>query len=322
MPDVHECDRLADMEIRQARLDELEEFVGVFDKLWPNHLGLGELRRDLELMPEKQRMTLWFAIEGEEKIGVARLYRTIGSYDPKKWFTEFGILPEYRGSGRGRQLYNHLSALLTAEDAIEVRGRVRDDDAHSIGFLERRGFIETKRDFESVLNIATLDESVLSQMDNSAFDIKTAQEANCEDVHHQWHHLFETARRDIPRDDVPTSFTFEEFGEIFLKDEEFVWDVSMFAFDGDKLIGFTLLYKFDDRGVLFQALTAVDKDYRGRGLAKAMKARAMRAAKAKGVTEVHCDNDTRNAPMLSINDRLGYQRKPGMIWMKKVFQEV
>ena len=302
-------------------MDELEEFVDVFDKLWPNYLGLGELRRDLELLPEKQRMTLWFAIEGKEKIGVARLYRTLGSYDPQKWFTEFGILPEYRGASRGKQLYDHLATQLAAEDAIELRGRVRDDDPHSIGFLERREFYETKRDFESVLDLSTLDESVLSEMDNPAFDIKTAQEANCEETHHQWHRLFESARNDIPRDDTPTGFTFEEFGEIFLKDEEFMWDVSMFAFEGDKMIGFTLLYKFDDRGVLFQALTAVDREYRGRGLAKAMKARAMRAGKAKGITEVHCDNDTRNTPMLAINDRLGYQRKPGMIWMKKVFQE-
>ena len=101
-----------------------------------------------------------------------------------------------------------------------------------------------------------------------------------------------------------------------------MWDVSMFAFDGDKLIGFTLLYGMDNRGVLFQALTAVDKNYRKKGLAKAMKSRAMRRAKEKGFSEVHCDNDTRNSPMIAINDKLGYKRKPGMVAMRKDFQEV
>jgi GNAT superfamily N-acetyltransferase len=358
------------MEIRLARIDELEEFVGVFDQLWPNHLGLSELRRDLELMPEKQRMSLWFAVlngenrrdgdstlnsdrnrrdgedtlgsdrnrrDGEDTlgdstlgsdrnrrdgdstltIGIARLYRLIGEFHPEKWFTEFGILPEHRGKGYGRQLYDHLIYHLSDEKAIEVKGRVRDDDPYSIGFLERRGFYETKRDFESVLNLSELSGDLLDELDNGTFDIRTAKEADCERFRHQWHELFEEARKDIPRDDSPTSFTFDEFAEIFFVDEEFMWDVSMFAFDGDRMTGFTLLYGMDDRGVLFQALTGVDKEYRGRGIAKAIKARAMRRAKEKGVTEVHCDNDTRTAPMIHINELLGYKSKPGMIAMRK-----
>lgn len=300
--------------------EELAEFVGIFDKLWPNHLGLAELRRGLELMPEKQRMSLWFAIEGGEMVGVARLYRLIGAFHPQKWFGELGILPEYRGKGIGTRFYAHLIAYLATEDAIEVRCRARDDDTYSIGFLERRGFYETKRDFESVLDLSLLSDEVLDAFDNSSFDIRTAKEADCERFRHQWHELFGEARKDIPRDDVPTPLTFDEFAEIFFADEEFLWDVSMFAFDCDKMIGFTLIYELDNRGVLSQAVTAVDRDYRGRGLAKALKSRAMRRAKAKGVKEVHCDNDTRNTPMIAINERLGYKSKPGMIAMRKSLQ--
>lgn len=310
------------MEIRRARGDELEEFVRVFDLLWPNHLGLAELRRDLELMPEKQRMSLWFATEGGEKVGVARLYRLLGAFHPQKWFGEFGVLPEYRGKGIGTRFYENLMACLAAEDALQITGRVRDDDPYSIVFLERRGFYETKRDFESVLDLTLLSDEVLDTLDNRSFDIRTAKGADCERFRHQWHELFEEVRKDIPRDEPPTAFTFDEFAEIFLVDEEFLWDVSMFAFDADKLIGYTLIYEMDNRGVLFQALTAVDKDYRGRGLAKALKSRAMRRAKEKGITEVHCDNDTRNAPMIAINERLGYKSKPGMIAMRKDLREV
>jgi hypothetical protein len=32
---------------------------------------------------------------------------------------------------------------------------------------------------------------------------------------------------------------------------------------------------------------------------------------------VHCDNDTRNTPMIHINELLGYKSKPGMIAMRK-----
>ena len=173
------------MEIRQAGKDELEEFVSVFDSLWPNHLGLAELRRDLELMPKKQRMTLWFAIENGEKIGVARLYRLIGAFHPQKWFGEFGILPQHRGKGFGAQFYNHLISQLTEQDAIQVTGRTHDNDPYSIGFLQRRGFYESKRDFESVLDLPSLSNAILDALDNPSFEIKTAKEADCEKFHHQ-----------------------------------------------------------------------------------------------------------------------------------------
>src|SRR5688572_13650763 len=224
------------MEIRRVETEELAEFVGVVDKLWPNHLGLAELRRDLELMPEKQRMSLWFAIEGGEKVGVARLYRLIGAFHPQKWFGELGILSEFRGRGFGKQFYDFAISQLEAEDAIQITGRVRDDDDYSLQFFQRRGFKETKRDFESVLDLASLSDEVLAALDDPSLDIKTAKEADCERFRYQWHGLFEEVRKDIPREDVPTAFTFNEFAEIFLVDEEFMWDASMFAFDGDRMI--------------------------------------------------------------------------------------
>ena len=310
------------MKIRLAEESDLETFVRVFDKIWPNHLGLAELRRDLQLMPEVQRMTVWLAELGGEPIGVARLYRLIGAFHPQKWFGEMGLLEAHRKCGYGSQLYNHLIHLLRREGAIQVTGRTRDDDNHSIQFLTRRGFKETKRDFESTLELGKLDDTVLDAMDDRSFDIRTAKEADSDRFRHQWHELFEMVRRDIPRDEPPTPLAFEEFAEIFLEDKEFLWDVSMFAFDGDSLIGFTLLYEMDGRGVLFQALTAVHRGHRGRGLAKSLKARAMRRAKQNGFAEAHCDNDTRNTPIIMINERLGYRRKPGMIAMRKSLVEI
>lgn len=307
------------MEIRQASEQEVETFVDVYDRLWPNHLGLAELRRDLLLMPEKQKMQLWIAWEGEAAIGVARVFRLIGAFHPLKWFGEIGILEQHRGLGHGRQLYDHVLAFLRGEDAIQVTGRTRDDDERTIEFLRRRGFAETKRDFESVLDLKTLDTSRLDALDSAAFDIRTAKDADSESFRRQWHLLFEEVRKDIPRDDPPTPFSFEEFSEIFFEDEELLWDVSMFAFEGDELIGMSLVYEMDRRGVLFQALTAVRRDRRGMGLAKALKARAMRRAMECGFHEVNVDNDTRNGPMISINERLGYRPKPGMVAMRKVF---
>jgi GNAT superfamily N-acetyltransferase len=48
-------------------------------------------------------------------------------------------------------------------------------------------------------------------------------------------------------------------------------------------------------------------EYRGRGLALAVKLASLRWAAARGVTRVFTSNDETNAPMLAVNRRLGYR---------------
>jgi len=305
------------MQIRTASESEIPVFHQAFDRIWPNHLGLAELRRDLALMLDKTQMTLWVVENDQEVVGVARAYRLLGAYHPQKWFFEMGIVEEHRQKGLGRKLYDHVLVFVQKHGAIQLAARTRDDDSWSLRFMTDRGFVETKRDFESVLDLKDLRPSILDAMDNSSFDIRAAKDVDSDDFRHSWHRLFEDVRKDIPRDEPPTPLTFEEFSEIFLQDQEFLWEVSMFAFAEGELIGFTLTLEIDGRGVLYQALTAVRKDYRGMGLAKALKARAMRMAMEKGFSEVHADSDTRNTVMIAINNRLGYQPKPSIIWLRK-----
>jgi GNAT superfamily N-acetyltransferase len=62
-------------------------------------------------------------------------------------------------------------------------------------------------------------------------------------------------------------------------------------------------------------MTGTMPAYRGQGLGLATKVEALRRAKAAGVTEVRTDNHERNAPMLAINRRLGYQTLPAIVWL-------
>ena len=61
---------------------------------------------------------------------------------------------------------------------------------------------------------------------------------------------------------------------------------------------------------IYQTLTAVARPWRGRGVAKALKARMLRLVRDQqpGVTLMTTSNATSNAPMLSINTRLGFAR--------------
>ena len=66
--------------------------------------------------------------------------------------------------------------------------------------------------------------------------------------------------------------------------------------------------RFPDR--MFQAMTAVARPWRGRGVAKALKARMLRLVRETrpGAHLMTTSNAVANAPMLSINGRLGFLR--------------
>jgi RimJ/RimL family protein N-acetyltransferase len=54
------------------------------------------------------------------------------------------------------------------------------------------------------------------------------------------------------------------------------------------------------------ALTAVRRDWRGRGVAAHLKRLTLRWAADHGVTEVYTWTQARNEPMLRLNEHLGY----------------
>jgi RimJ/RimL family protein N-acetyltransferase len=67
------------------------------------------------------------------------------------------------------------------------------------------------------------------------------------------------------------------------------------------------------RGTVWTGFTCTDADHRGRGVARAVKLQSLAQAVELGVPVVRTDNDAENAPMLHINESLGYVRKPGWV---------
>lgn len=84
------------------------------------------------------------------------------------------------------------------------------------------------------------------------------------------------------------------------------------AVDGaEQLAGFCALVRSGERTghVYGHRLTATARSARGRGLAVALKLDAIRWAARAGATELVGSNDSANAPMRAVNDRLGYERQ-------------
>ncbi|HEY8816762.1 MAG TPA: hypothetical protein VIP57_16895, partial [Candidatus Dormibacteraeota bacterium] len=65
--------------------------------------------------------------------------------------------------------------------------------------------------------------------------------------------------------------------------------------------------------------TCTHPAYRGRGLARGIKLQTLAQAAKLGIPAVLTDNDSENAPMLHINETLGYDERRGFIsFVKRV----
>ena len=88
---------------------------------------------------------------------------------------------------------------------------------------------------------------------------------------------------------------------------------------GERIVGFTAAYNGRAAGIADQWLTAVTREARGQRIALALKVKQLEALRKLGVQTVRTDNDTRNALMLAVNARLGFERQVSVLVMQKDF---
>jgi RimJ/RimL family protein N-acetyltransferase len=123
------------------------------------------------------------------------------------------------------------------------------------------------------------------------------------------------------RKDIPTTFPIlPEPLEDFTRRAEAPdrpRDVWWIALAGDRPVAMSYLRLPPVRGNAWTGYTCCDREYRGRGLARAVKLQSLAQAVERGVPLVYTDNDAENAPMLHINEKLGYRPRPGFVSLLK-----
>jgi len=92
----------------------------------------------------------------------------------------------------------------------------------------------------------------------------------------------------------------------------------MIAKDGSKYVGLSTVWRLDQepRG-LVQGNTGVRREYRGRGIAVALKLKVIDFARRNGYEKMKTWNASNNAPMLAVNAKLGFKRGVGWITLEK-----
>ena len=312
------------VEIRGFEPKDYPRMVEISNLLYPTHRStVKEARFDDDHFDKKYFLHRWVAEdpEGAGVVAVADLSHMPWNFHPHKFWMDLEVHPEWQRRGIGQAMYEATNAELRAKDAIVVRSSTQEDKTESVRWLEKRGFVEKLRNWESHLNLASLDEAKFADkaVVPQGFEIVTLKDARREDPA-CLRAIFDMANAigpDIPSPDVYTPTTYEMFLS-HVDSPSTLEDGYFLAKDGDRYVGISNLWKSEGLpDVLYQGLTGVLREYRGRGLAWALKMRTIAYARERGSRQIRTWNNTMNRPILNINEALGFVKQPVWITFQK-----
>ncbi len=205
------------------------------------------------------------------------------------------VHPEHRGRGAGGALFAAARRHLARIGVRRVRATVLPE---ALDFARARGFEPGREVRYSALGLrpgrpAPDPPDGVRLVPVSVLDARALYEA-------------ETAgAADEPGDVASDAVTFDTWRYDVWENPDLDRDASAAALAGPEVAAFSLVARDGTR--MWSDMTATLPQHRGRGLARLVKAAALRRAAERGVTVAYTANDEANAPMLAVNTHLGYR---------------
>jgi len=307
---------------------DYEAAAAVWNAIHPDIAGSGaEMRsRDGRTDPEKYYLCRWMAKDTTtgDIVGGALLRHMTWSFDPHRFVFFVAVIPDRQRQGIGRALYQTVSDTLHELGAGEAWTTTRETLADTLGFLARRGFEEKERLWESRLNVPAFDAApfapLLGRIADDGITIVTLAEVQQRDP--KWLHIIydldATLSADAPSPRPFTHPSIEDYTLHHVNASCLLPDGYFLAMDGERYVGVSFVERRDrwpDR--LAHGFTGVRRKYRGRGIATTLKVKTIEYARQHGYTEIVTENSTLNAPMLAVNEKLGFVRQPAWVELLK-----
>ncbi|MGU3471773.1 GNAT family N-acetyltransferase [Paenibacillus sp. D51F] len=228
----------------------------------------------------------------------------------------------FRGLGVGRALLGEAAAWASAIGADRIYTEVWDDDLRSLRFAEQSGFEIERRSWQSVLDLnhveeaaALADGAVIERLESEGIRFVSLADMPEEDREQLLYELESPTFNDIPGF-LGTPPGFGDWQKWNLRGDGYAPERVILALDGDRYVGDCNLRYFEETRGMYHEYTCVHRDYRGRGIARALKILSIRLAVRTGALYLRTDNDSLNEPMLAVNRNLGYRSLRGKYRIK------
>jgi GNAT superfamily N-acetyltransferase len=254
-----------------------------------------------------------------ERGGAAIAYLGAG-HDP--WETmpqRFGwirplLRPDSWSAARFTQLVDAGESWLRDEEAAIAVARARGSLTNELRVFERRGYREVRRSKVWDLDLVAGREALLAaaercreKMRSQGVQLLTLAEDTDPERLTKLYELCTAAERDIPTTVPWRKSPYDEWLRFWFENPGVREDRFWIAREGETLVGLSVIGYAPSRGLPWTFFTATSRSVRGRGVARALKYETVAQAIALGVDRIRTNNDGANAPILRLNDEMGYQ---------------
>ena len=286
---------MASMQIRETDPErDVDALVALEREASPySALNAAAWRHREESVPERARLGAFVAELDGEVVGEGYAFLVWWLEGPGQM--SVSVRESARGRGIGSALYDTALAHAETLDAPLLTAMVFETAAGS-KFATDRGWREARAERISWVDPRTITEEPGAEVrSSSAVDPRVL-----------WH-IDETSALDLPLLEPYEPMSFEEWEPFVIGRPLYQAEGSFVAYVDGEPAAWSMLAADLESGRAMTNYTGTLPEFRGRGLARAAKVASLRWAAANGITRVSTTNDETNAPMLAINDRLGYK---------------
>ena len=248
---------------------------------------------------------------------------------PAPWFSRgevrLAVHQDFRRRGIGGALLGTLETFLRERGGDAVMLYTSQTDEGLNQFLLHHGYSESFRGYQQWLGLDGFDpnrfEVNWDRLNQAGVHLRSMTQLRDQwDTAQKFYDLYTTLERDAPRaDEHFVAQSFEEFCTNNYDSPASFPEGVTFALKDDELIGLNILYRDSNAPVVHNGLTGVRREYRGLGLALALKLEGIRCALVWGFEGITSYNASTNSAILRLNEKLGFQRSPATLeWRKKL----
>ena len=245
---------------------------------------------------------------------------TSASYNENKHLMQFdlSLLANYRRKGIGTMAMKKIYDYATKQDKSVLISSTDEDDGKA--FLKSLGAQTALSGVENRLKIEEIDWKMIEQWHKEGYERSPETKIELyitipQDIIEKYCQIYTETLNQQPLGEL-------ELGKIVFTPEMIQYNEKNNAELGRKHLTYSTIESNDDisgltemiyrpsrDSMIEQLLTGVKKEYRGRGIGKWLKAAMLLKMREEfpQVNVVTTGNATTNAPMLSINDRLGFK---------------
>lgn len=293
---------------------QLQQFIDLRNEHMTHHpTTVEEVRRMDSCLPESGFLQRWFAYREDELIGAMHLHNSTWTGEPDS--CSFGVYP-VRGQGEEERcgwLIEALESEVRSRRWRVCRSYVPDTLPHITGALEKSGYRIVQENPETELDVSQFRiadwEPVLLRVREMGVEIQIVTElkATVPDWEERFWKMEMAIMQDVP---IPGGFhpqSLEDFKKVLEADIP-DHDSMLIARYGEEWIGTSQVFKGDaEPEHFYTGLTGVLREWRRKGVATALKALGIEAARKRGAARISTDNEENN-PMLDLNKQLGFRQ--------------